>query len=149
MGQLVRIKQRASMSAYTNTAAKKAEQFKEDVWKSVNDFQNLIGRNRVMMFSSTNCPYCKTAKQTFDSLGTSYQSYEVNKEGTQGKMMMNVVQGVTGLRQVPAIFICGQQVPGGGVGVKHLAQTGQLGDMLGRCCEGDSSCSRYEKYGLS
>ena len=64
-------------------------------------------------------------------------------------MMMNVVQGVTGLRQVPAIFICGQQVPGGGVGVKHLAQTGQLGDMLGRCCEGDSSCSRYEKYGLS
>ena len=88
-------------------------------------------------------------QQTFDSLGTSYQSYEVNKEGAQGKMMMNVVQGVTGLRQVPAIFICGQQVPGGGVGVKHLAQTGQLRDMLGRCCEGDNSCSRYEKYGLS
>ena len=73
----------------------------------------------------------------------------MNKEGAQGKMMMNVVQGVTGLRQVPAIFICGQQVPGGGVGVKQLAQTGQLGDMLRRCCEGDNSCSRYEKYGLS
>jgi len=137
------------MSAYTNTAARKAEQFKEEVWKSVNDFQDLTGRNRVMMFSSTHCPYCKTAKQTFDSLGTNYQSYEVNKEGAQGKMMMNVVQGVTGLRQVPAIFICGQQVPGGGVGVKQLAQTGQLGDMLRRCCEGDNSCSRYEKYGLA
>ena len=50
------------MCAYTNTAARKAEQFKEEVWKSVSDFQDLIGRNRVMMFSSTHCPYCKTAK---------------------------------------------------------------------------------------
>ena len=50
------------MAAYGNTAAGKAEQFKEDVWKSVNDFQDLIGRNRVMMFSSTHCTYCKTAK---------------------------------------------------------------------------------------
>ena len=134
------------MAAYSNTAAGKAEQFKEDVWKSVNDFQDLIGRNRV---SLVNRDLTIIIQQTFESLGTSYQSYEVNKEGAKGQMMMNVVQGVTGLRQVPAIFICGQQVPGGGVGVKHLAQTGQLGDMLGRCCEGDSSCSRYEKYGLS
>ena len=73
----------------------------------------------------------------------------MNKEGADGKMMMNVVQGVTGLRQIPAIFICGQQVPGGGMGVRQLAMSGQLGDMLGRCCEEDMSCSRYEKYGLS
>ena len=45
-----------------STAAMKAEQFKTDVWSSVQDFQELIGRNRVMVFSSTHCPYCKTAK---------------------------------------------------------------------------------------
>ena len=46
----------------STSAAEKAEKFKEDVWKSTADFQDLIGKNRVMMFSATHCSYCKTAK---------------------------------------------------------------------------------------
>ena len=44
-------------------------------------------------------------------------------------MLMNVVAAVTGKRVVPAIFICGQLVPGGGSGLKHLARSVRfLGD---------------------
>ena len=72
----------------------------------------------------------------------------MNNEGKEGEMMMNVVQAVTGNRMVPAIFICGQIVPGGGSGLKHLATSGQLGEILGQCCEGDATCSQYDKYSL-
>jgi len=104
--------------------------------------------NKVMIFSATYCSYCTVAKNTLTDIGTQFQSYEVNKEGKQGDMMMNVVQAVTGNRMVPAIFICGQIVPGGGSGLKHLATTGQLAEILGQCCEGDATCTQYDKYSL-
>ena len=56
--------------------------------------------------------------------------------------MMNVVQAVTGNRLVPTIFICGQIVPGGGSGLKHLATSGQLGEILGQCGEGNATRSQ-------
>ena len=125
--------------------------------------------NKVMIFSATYCSYCTVAKvsvliiitndkqtyiyfiifqRTLDDLGTQFQSMEVNKEGKDGEMMMDIVEAVTGNRMVPAIFICGQLVPGGGTGLKHLASTGQLSDILGKCCEGDVSCKNFDKYSL-
>ena len=106
------------------------------------------------------CPHYYNYKQTYidiyfiifqrtlDDLGTQFQSMEVNKEGKDGEMMMDIVEAVTGNRMVPAIFICGQLVPGGGTGLKHLASTGQLSDILGKCCEGDVSCKNFDKYSL-
>ena len=87
-------------------------------------------------------------KKTLDDLGTQFQSMEVNKTGKDGEMMMDIVEAVTGARMVPAIFICGQLVPGGGTGLKHLASTGQLSDILGKCCDGDISCKKFDKYSL-
>ena len=63
-------------------------------------------------------------------------------------MMMDVVEAVTGNRTVPQIFICGQLVPGGGSGLKHLMTSGQLTEILSKCCEGDVSCSQFDKYSL-
>jgi len=123
------------------------EKFKEDVRKSANDFKNLVQRNKVMMFSATYCSHCTVAKKTLDEIGTQFQSFEVNKEA-EGSMMMEIVQAVTGNRMVPAIFICGQLVPGGGSGLKHLASTGQLADILSQCCDGDPSCRQFDKYSL-
>jgi len=125
-----------------------SEEFKAEVRKAANDFKNLVQGNKVMMFSATYCSYCTVAKKTLDDLGTQFQAYEVNKEGKEGDMMMNVVQAVTGNRLVPTIFICGQIVPGGGSGLKHLATTGQLSDILAECCEGDPTCTKYDKYSL-
>ena len=83
-----------------------------------------------------------------DDIGTQFQSMEVNKEGREGEMMMDIVEAVTGHRTVPQIFICGQLVPGGGSGLKHLASTGQLSEILSKCCDGDSSCRNFDKYSL-
>merc|ERR1711988_1603952 len=43
-----------------------------------------------MMFSATYCSYCTVAKKSFGELGTQFQTYEVNKEGEEGQMMMDV-----------------------------------------------------------
>jgi len=119
-----------------------------------------------MIFSATYCSYCTVAKvspigvdvlqlflsltvqKSLGDLGTQFQSYEVNKTGEEGHMMMDVVEAVTGNRTVPQIFICGQLVPGGGSGLKHLASTGQLTEILRTCCAGDVSCSQFDKYSL-
>eukprot|EP00092_Neocalanus_flemingeri_P063214 GFUD01076440.1.p1 GENE.GFUD01076440.1~~GFUD01076440.1.p1 ORF type:complete len:142 (+),score=46.20 GFUD01076440.1:130-555(+) len=124
------------------------EKIKEVVGKSAFDFQNLVEKNKVMIFSATSCDYCYMAKKTLRGLGTQFQSYEMNKEGKEGEMMRNTMQAVTGNRTVPAIFICGRIVPGGGSGLKQLARSGQLTGMLGQCCGGDTTCSRYDKYSL-
>ena len=93
-------------------------------------------------------PILLFVQNTLGDLGTQFQSYEVNKSGSEGNMMMDVVEAVTGNRTVPQIFICGQLVPGGGSGLKHLATTGQLTEILSKCCDGDSSCSQFDKYSL-
>jgi len=117
------------------------EQFKTQVRGAAAQFKNLLETNKVMIFSATYCSYCDVAKRTLDELGTQYGALEVNKE-EDGAMLMNVVSAVTGNRAVPAIFICGQLVPGGGSGLRQLATSGQLTDVLKKCCGGDVTCSR-------
>merc|ERR1712062_280051 len=140
--------QTSSVSTEAVSADGRQEKFREDVRQSAENFKNLVMRNKVMIFSATYCSYCTVAKNTLGDLGTQFQSYEVNKTGTEGNMMMDVVEAVTGNRTVPQIFICGQLVPGGGSGLKHLASTGQLTDILSKCCDGDVSCSQFDKYSL-
>merc|ERR1719251_768996 len=76
------------------------EQFKTEVRKSAENFKNLVMNNKIMMFSATYCSYCTVAKKTLDDLGTQFQSMEVNKEGRQGEMMMDIVEAVTGGRHL-------------------------------------------------
>merc|ERR1712197_244843 len=100
----------------TPTSSSEAEQqqssetFQNEVRRSAENFKNLVMNNKVMIFSATYCSYCTVAKRTLDDLGTQFQSMEVNKEGKDGEMMMDIVEAVTGNRMVPAIFICGQLV---------------------------------------
>merc|ERR1712012_58566 len=115
----------------THTAAND-QQFRDDVRKSAENFKSLVLNNKVMIFSATYCSYCTVVKKT----------------GRDGQMMMDIVEAVTGSRMVPTIFICGQLVPGGGTGLKHLASTGQLSDILSKCCDGDISCKQFDKYSL-
>jgi len=124
------------------------DQFRDEVRRSAENFKNLVMNNKVMIFSATYCSYCTVAKNTLNDLGTQFQSMEVNKEGRDGERMMDIVEAVTGNRMVPQIFICGQLVPGGGSGLKHLATTGQLSEILGKCCDGDVSCKKFDKYSL-
>merc|ERR1712025_667632 len=122
------------------------DKFKEDVRRSAETFKNLVQGNKVMMFSATYCSYCDLAKGTFENIGTEFMSYEVDKKGEDGQMMMSIVAAVTGNRMVPQIFICGQLVPGGGSGLKHLAETGELKSILEKCCDGDITCADFDDH---
>ena len=124
------------------------EAFKEEVRKAAGQFKNLVQGNKVMIFSASYCGFCTVAKKTLDEFGTQYQSLDVDKMGREGDMLMNVVSAVTGKRLVPAIFICGQAVPGGSGGLKHLANSGQLTNILEQCCEGDATCSEFASFRL-
>jgi len=124
------------------------EAFKEEVRKAAGQFKNLVQGNKVMIFSASYCSFCTVAKKTLDDYGTHYQSLDVDKMGREGDMLMNVVSAVTGKRLVPAIFICGQVVPGGSGGLKHLANSGQLTNILEQCCEGDVTCSEFASFRL-
>ena len=124
------------------------EAFKEEVRKAAGQFKNLVQGNKVMIFSASYCGFCTVAKKTLDEFGTHYQSIDVDKMGREGDMLMNVVSAVTGKRLVPAIFICGQAVPGGSGGLKHLANSGQLTNILEQCCEGDATCSEFASFRL-
>ena len=142
-----------SPPASAPTAANEAvssdeEAFKEEVRKAAGQFKNLVQGNKVMIFSASYCGFCTVAKKTLDEFGTHYQSIDVDKMGREGDMLMNVVSAVTGKRLVPAIFICGQAVPGGSGGLKHLANSGQLTNILEQCCEGDATCSEFASFRL-
>ena len=117
------------------------QKFQQDMQRSAGRFEDLVSTNRVMMFSSTNCDYCDVAKKTFDSLGTSYNTLEINKLGLEGSLMRNTLKAVTGSRSVPSIFICGEAVKGGSSGLTDLVSSGQLEGMLTKCCQGDLTCS--------
>ena len=130
------------------TVSSDEEAFKEEVRKAAGQFKNLVQGNKVMIFSASYCGFCTVAKKTLDEFGTQYQSLDVDKMGREGDMLMNVVSAVTGKRLVPAIFICGQAVPGGSGGLKHLANSGQLTNILEQCCEGDATCSEFASFRL-
>jgi len=134
--------------AADNAVSNDEEAFKEEVRKAAGQFKNLVQGNKVMIFSASYCGFCTVAKNTLDEFGTQYQSLDVDKMGREGDMLMNVVSAVTGKRLVPAIFICGQAVPGGSGGLKHLANSGQLTNILEQCCEGDATCSEFASFRL-
>merc|ERR1712098_357869 len=128
--------------------------FKDEVQKAATTFKNLVTfkqlveDNKVMMFSTTHCHWCIVAKKVLDDLGTKYKALEVNKMGSEGTTMMNVVSAVTGKRVVPTIFICGQLIPGGGSQLKHLNSSGELTKILEKCCKGDITCRENDQYRL-
>jgi len=119
------------------------ENFKIQVRTAAEKFQNIVHNNKVAIFSATYCSYCTVAKHTFDEIGTKYATLELNQM-SDGDMMMSVLSAVTGNRTVPAIFICGQLIPGGGSGLRHLASNGELVKVLEKCCDGDVTCSKYD-----
>jgi glutaredoxin 3 len=123
------------------------QKMQEEMTRATGQFRSQVEENKEMMFSKTTCGYCTTAKQTLAGLGTSYQSMEVNRMGRDGAMMMNAVKSETGQRTVPAIFICGRAVPGGGSGLERLVSSGELTGMLESCCRGDVTCSDYRRHG--
>ncbi|EFN72745.1 Glutaredoxin-C4 [Camponotus floridanus] len=88
----------------------------------------LIGKDSVVIFSKTHCPYCKMAKKVFESLKKPYTAIELdNRE--DGQDIQDVLNEITGARTVPRVFL-NRKCLGGGTDVKKLYDSGKLANLF-------------------
>ncbi|XP_054007873.1 uncharacterized protein LOC128891922 isoform X1 [Hylaeus anthracinus] len=88
----------------------------------------LIASNTVVIFSKTKCPYCKMAKEVFDSLNQKYTAIELD-ERDDGNEIQSILGEMTGARTVPRVFVK-EVCLGGGTDVKKLYASGELQKRL-------------------
>ncbi|XP_065316171.1 thioredoxin reductase 1, cytoplasmic-like [Gordionus sp. m RMFG-2023] len=87
-----------------------------------------IKDNRVMIFSKSYCPYCKTVKDYFANKNIPFKALELN-EIANGSEIQNDLHSLTRQRTVPNVFIGGVHV-GGSDSVMKLANEGKLSQLL-------------------
>mmetsp|Transcript_1379 Transcript_1379/g.1464 ORF Transcript_1379/g.1464 Transcript_1379/m.1464 type:complete len:100 (+) Transcript_1379:225-524(+) len=75
------------------------------------EIDNLIGENKVMVFSKSYCPYCTRAKEAIRAQGVSYHAIELDKIPNGDKIQEELLSK-TGQRTVPNIFVGGTHVGG-------------------------------------
>ncbi|RUS80630.1 hypothetical protein EGW08_011610 [Elysia chlorotica] len=90
--------------------------------------QEMVNRNRVVVFSKTHCPHCTDSKTLLTGRGVEYKTVELDQINN-GSQVQNVLGSITDARTVPRIFINGQCV-GGNSDLKSLDQEGKLGELL-------------------
>ncbi|XP_060522165.1 uncharacterized protein LOC132699460 isoform X3 [Cylas formicarius] len=88
------------------------------------EVKDLIGSDKVVIFSKTYCPYCKLAKEVFDKLKEKYTTIELD-ERDDGDEIQSILGEITGARTVPRVFVKGNCL-GGGSDVKALYEKGEL-----------------------
>lgn len=84
----------------------------------------LIASDTVVIFSKSYCPYCKMAKQVFDSLKKKYTAIELDERDDADEIQA-ILGEMTGAKTVPRVFVKGECL-GGGTDVKKLHDNGEL-----------------------
>jgi glutaredoxin 3 len=92
---------------------------------------DLITSSGVLMFSFTNCPFCKGAKELLDTKGVRYRVVELDTE-VEGAAMRARLGARTGRTSVPSVWIAGECVRGlnDGPGLAPLDGDGLLEPRL-------------------
>ncbi|XP_034191847.1 uncharacterized protein LOC117609514 [Osmia lignaria lignaria] len=90
--------------------------------------EQLIASDAVVIFSKTQCPYCKMAKQVFDNMQKKYTAIELD-EREDGDEIQSILGVMTGARTVPRVFVKGVCL-GGGTDIKKLYESGELQKKL-------------------
>jgi len=73
--------------------------------------QQIIEENNVVVFSKSYCPYCKASKTLLNEKKAKYFLMELDQV-EDGAALQDALEGITGQRSVPNIFI-GQKHIGG------------------------------------
>ncbi|CRL00805.1 CLUMA_CG014057, isoform A [Clunio marinus] len=87
-----------------------------------------IGKDRVVIFSKTYCPYCTKAKEQFKKLNFKFLTIEL-EDRADCQEIQDVLGSMTGARSVPRVFVDGKFI-GGGDDCKRLYDSGELEKML-------------------
>ncbi|GAB0092048.1 Glutaredoxin [Sergentomyia squamirostris] len=90
--------------------------------------REIIGRDKVVIFSKTYCPYCKMAKEQFKKLNQAVTVIELETRDDASEIQ-DVLGELTGARTVPRVFINGNFI-GGGTDVQKMYNDGRLQKVL-------------------
>jgi glutaredoxin 3 len=89
----------------------------------------IIGANRVVVFTRTKCPFCLRAKELLRSLGASFDEHDIDVVADDAKIFEEI-QKQFSHETVPAIFI-GGKFYGGCSDITALHEKGELKPLLG------------------
>ncbi|XP_023706269.1 glutaredoxin-like [Cryptotermes secundus] len=90
--------------------------------------KGLIDGDKIVIFSKTTCPYCRTAKSIFDGMNQRYTAVELDRRD-DCNAIQTVLEEMTGARTVPRIFVGGECL-GGCSDVKKLFESGKLAEIV-------------------
>ncbi|XP_075038759.1 glutaredoxin 2 [Mixophyes fleayi] len=93
--------------------------------------EETVSRNCVVIFSKTTCPYCKMAKEAFNTINVSYKAIELDQV-ENGSQLQEALHEVTGGTTVPKVFVNGTCI-GGGTETRKLNQEGKLLQLVQQC----------------
>ncbi|ORZ22497.1 glutaredoxin-1 [Absidia repens] len=89
---------------------------------------NLIANNKIVVFSKSYCPYCKSTKELFKQLGEDIVVIELDQI-KQGADIQDYLLKKTGQRTVPNVFVRQQHI-GGNSEVQAANNNGSLKKLL-------------------
>jgi glutaredoxin 3 len=73
--------------------------------------QSIIDENKVVVFSKSYCPYCKSTKSLLTSLDAPFYVLELDQVD-DGAAIQDALEEITNQRSVPNIFINKQHIGG-------------------------------------
>eukprot|EP00536_Pseudo-nitzschia_multiseries_P003140 jgi/Psemu1/185079/e_gw1.44.3.1 len=93
--------------------------------------QFIVGAHPVVVFSKPWCPYCRKALEALSRAGLSKEEIHVIdlSEHSDSQHIQSTLQGLTGRRTVPNVFVGGKSI-GGGDETHGFQQRGELVPML-------------------
>ncbi|KAI9679872.1 MAG: hypothetical protein M1817_004886 [Caeruleum heppii] len=73
--------------------------------------EKIIDENAVAVFSKSYCPYCKATKALLSGMKANFYAIELDQVD-DGAAIQDALEGMTGQRSVPNIFIKKQHIGG-------------------------------------
>lgn len=92
------------------------------------EIKEIVGGNKVVVFSKDYCPFCKKTKELFDEKGIEYTAVEINLKANAADYQAALLD-MTGQGTVPNVFIGGAHL-GGNDDTQAAAKSGKLEEML-------------------
>ncbi|GFU26983.1 glutaredoxin-2, mitochondrial [Nephila pilipes] len=96
-----------------------------------NRINDLITKNCVVIFSKTQCVYCRKVKKLLTESSVSFLSIELDKR-EDGTNLQNALHEITGARTVPRVFI-NKECVGGASDVEKLQKENKLMEKIEMC----------------
>lgn len=101
----------------------------------VSEIQNIIDQNKVVVFSTSTCPHCDTAKKIFQEMNIDYEVVQIDRS----PYWITGYKMATNHRTVPCIYVNNQKIGG----CSELRESIECGEFDGILKAADIKYSPY------